>query len=186
MGLVFANVPQAQAIRWTVEVSSKIFDCADVMAYGIFRKVTTLEFFQHHFAKSGHGDGLLMTRQLISTFRQPPLHYLTRSVRRTSGFVLADHPPRIVACPDTAELLSLGARYTVFESRFVPFYGTRREARLGLIYHAGRQTNLSRQSVAGCDTPGRDCTYRIPRPLPHPWDRRPMAANDHHDGIANS
>src|SRR6266852_4752782 len=61
------------------------------MAYGIFRKVTTLEFFQHHFAKSGHGDGLLMTRQLISTFRQPPLHYLTRSVRRTSGFVLARH-----------------------------------------------------------------------------------------------
>src|SRR6266851_2765815 len=60
------------------------------MAYGIFRKVTTLEFFQHHFAKSGHGDGLLMPRQLISTFRQPPLHYLTRSVRRTSGFVLAD------------------------------------------------------------------------------------------------
>src|SRR5216683_1271111 len=91
MGLVFANVPQAQAIRWAVEVSSKIFDCVDVMAYGIFRKVTTLEFFQHHFAKSGHGDGLLMTRQLISTFRQPPLHYLTRSVRRTSGFVLADH-----------------------------------------------------------------------------------------------
>src|SRR5258708_25377937 len=62
------------------------------MAYGIFRKVTTLEFFQHHFAKSGHGDGLLMTRQLISTARQPPLHYLTRSVRRTSGFVLADDP----------------------------------------------------------------------------------------------
>jgi len=31
-----------------------------------------------------------MTRQLISTVRQPPLHYLTRSVRRTSGFVLAD------------------------------------------------------------------------------------------------
>src|SRR6266404_1316136 len=92
MGLVFANVPQAQAIRWAVEVSSKIFDCVDVMAYGIFRKVTTLELFQHHFAKSGHGDGLLMTRQLISTFRQPPLHYLTRSVRRTSGFVLADHP----------------------------------------------------------------------------------------------
>src|SRR6266478_3223816 len=91
MGLVFANVPQAQAIRWTVEVSSKIFDCVDVMTYGIFRKVTTLELFQHHFAKSGHGDGLLMTRQLISTYRQPPLHYLTRSVRRTSGFVLAGY-----------------------------------------------------------------------------------------------
>src|SRR5260221_10611132 len=69
------------------------------MAYGIFRKVTTLEFFQHHFAKSGHGDGLLMTRQLISTFRQPPLHYLTRSVRRTSGFVLADHQAEILGDP---------------------------------------------------------------------------------------
>src|SRR5437660_12489600 len=68
------------------------------MAYGIFRKVTTLEFFQHHFAKSGHGDGLLMTRQLLSTFRQPPLHYLTRSVRRTSGFVLADNTPRKLSC----------------------------------------------------------------------------------------
>src|SRR5438309_6552459 len=67
------------------------------MAYGIFRKVATLEFLQHHFAKSGHGDGLLMTRQLISTFRQPPLHYLTRSVRRTSGFVLADQPEVIDA-----------------------------------------------------------------------------------------
>jgi hypothetical protein len=33
-----------------------------------------------------------MTRQFISTARQPPLHYLTRSVCRTSGFVLADHP----------------------------------------------------------------------------------------------
>jgi hypothetical protein len=31
----------------------------DVMAYGIFRKITTLEFFQHHFTKWGHGDGLL-------------------------------------------------------------------------------------------------------------------------------
>src|SRR5215472_668406 len=63
LGLVFANVLQAQAVRWTVEVSSKIFDCADVVAYGMFRKVTTLELFQHHFAKSGHKD-LLMTRQL--------------------------------------------------------------------------------------------------------------------------
>ena len=38
--------------------------------------------------------GLLMTRQPTSTVRQAPLHYLTRSVRRTSGFVLADHPSR--------------------------------------------------------------------------------------------
>src|SRR5215471_2144352 len=58
------------------------------MAYGVFREVTTLELFQHHFSKSGHGDYLLMTRQLTSTDRQPPFRYLTRSVRRTSGFVL--------------------------------------------------------------------------------------------------
>src|ERR1700726_3111217 len=75
------------------------------MAYGIFRKVTTLEFFQHHFAKSGHGDGLLMTRQFISTARQPPLHYLTRSVCRTSGFVLADNTARCRRLPRTSRSL---------------------------------------------------------------------------------
>src|SRR4029077_17757321 len=69
------------------------------MAYGIFRKVTTLEFFQHHFAKSGHKDYLLMTRQLISTARQPPLHYLTRSVRRASGFVLTGYAEVIPVLP---------------------------------------------------------------------------------------
>src|SRR5258708_2135224 len=81
------------------------------MAYGIFRKVTTLEFFQHHFAKSGHGDGLLMTGQFISTFRHPPLHYLTRSVRRTSGFVLADYTSRM------CRARTLGRDHTVI---FVP------------------------------------------------------------------
>src|SRR4030095_6584006 len=94
-------------------VSSKIFDCVDVMAYGIFRKVTTPELFQHHFAKSGHGDGLLMTRQPTSTVRQPPLHYLTRSVRRTSGFVLADNP----------EVISHGT--PIRDARCDHFYGKR-------------------------------------------------------------
>src|SRR6266446_7139366 len=91
------------------------------MAYGIFRKVTTLEFFQHHFAKSGHGDGLLMTRQLISTFRQPPLHYLTRSVRRTSGFVLADNPAVKQRCaghaPGGRVLLDKGAQSPITPTR---------------------------------------------------------------------
>src|SRR4029077_10981365 len=85
-------------------------------------KVTTLEFFQHHFAKSGHGDGLLMTRQPTSTVRQPPLHYLTRSVRRTSGFVLADHPGVIgrwleSKCP-VRPLLRF-ALYAAIESCFI-------------------------------------------------------------------
>src|SRR5215472_1933189 len=65
-------MPRAQAIRRAVEVSSKILDGADVRAYGFCRVVTSLEFFQHYFAKSGHKD-LLMTRQLTLTARQPPL-----------------------------------------------------------------------------------------------------------------
>src|SRR5712691_8071698 len=87
LGLIFANVPQAQAVRRTVEVSSKIFDCADVVACGMLRVITTLEFFEHHFAKSGHED-LLMTRQLTLAVR----HKLLRSphAQRTppGGFVL--------------------------------------------------------------------------------------------------
>jgi hypothetical protein len=50
LGLVFANVSRPQAVRRTVEASSKIFDCADVMACGSLCVVTTLEFLQHHFA----------------------------------------------------------------------------------------------------------------------------------------
>src|SRR5256885_15070864 len=55
-GLVFANVPRTQTVRLALESPSKIFDCADVVARGILRVITALEFFQHHFAKSGHGD----------------------------------------------------------------------------------------------------------------------------------
>src|SRR5215472_17269068 len=47
---------RAQAIRWAVEVSSKILDGPKVVAYGMFREVTTLEIFQHHFSKMGHRD----------------------------------------------------------------------------------------------------------------------------------
>src|SRR5438552_4975656 len=74
LGLVFANVPRTQTVRRTLESPSKIFDGADVVACGILRVITALEFFQHHFAKSGHKD-LLMTRQLTSTVR----HKLLRS-----------------------------------------------------------------------------------------------------------
>ena len=87
LGLVFANMLRAQAVRRTVESSREIFDYADVIACGIFCVIPTLEFLQHHFAKSGHGD-LLMTRQLISTARQPTRNYLTRSVRRRAATFL--------------------------------------------------------------------------------------------------
>ena len=48
-------------------MSSKIFDSADVMAYGICREVTTLELIQHHFSQTGY---LLVTRIYLS--RQAP------------------------------------------------------------------------------------------------------------------
>ena len=67
-------------------MSRKLFDGTNVAIYGSLGVITTLEFFQHHFAKSGHGD-LLMTRQLISTNRQLLLRHVTRSVRRAAGFV---------------------------------------------------------------------------------------------------
>src|SRR6266478_9947826 len=50
LSLVFTNVSQAQTVGRSVESSTKIFDCADVIPYGIFRVITTLEFLQHHFA----------------------------------------------------------------------------------------------------------------------------------------
>jgi hypothetical protein len=37
-----------------MEASRKILNCADVMTYGSLCVIATLEFFQHHFAKSGH------------------------------------------------------------------------------------------------------------------------------------
>src|SRR5216683_1533145 len=48
--LVFTNVSQAQTVRRTVESSREIFNCAEVIPYGIFRVITTLEFLQHHLA----------------------------------------------------------------------------------------------------------------------------------------
>jgi len=36
--------------RCAEAVQSKIFDCADVIACGMLRVVSTLEFLQHHFA----------------------------------------------------------------------------------------------------------------------------------------
>src|SRR5260370_22692014 len=40
LSLVFTNMPQTQAVRPTVESSSKIFDCANVIACGMLRLVT--------------------------------------------------------------------------------------------------------------------------------------------------
>jgi hypothetical protein len=44
-------IPWLQAVlQDVVEVSSKILDGVDVIAYGMLRKVTALEFLQRHFS----------------------------------------------------------------------------------------------------------------------------------------
>jgi hypothetical protein len=50
LGLILTNVLRAQAVRGTVESSSKILDGVDVTAYSFGRVVTSLEFLQHQFA----------------------------------------------------------------------------------------------------------------------------------------
>ncbi len=53
----------------------------------MLRIITALEFLQHHFSEMGHRD-LLVTHNLSpQSGNHIPVH-LTRSVRRTSGFVL--------------------------------------------------------------------------------------------------
>jgi hypothetical protein len=49
-GLIFANMPGAQAVWGKMESSREIFDGADVTIYGSLCVITTLEFFQHHFS----------------------------------------------------------------------------------------------------------------------------------------
>src|SRR6516164_11497594 len=56
LGLIFANVSRAQTIGRTAESSSKIFHCPDVVSYGTLRVIKTLELFQHHLSKMGHGN----------------------------------------------------------------------------------------------------------------------------------
>jgi hypothetical protein len=46
--------------------------------------ITALEFFQHHFAKSGHRN-TSCDPHLHQAIEQPTLHYLARSVRRRAA-----------------------------------------------------------------------------------------------------
>jgi len=55
-GLIFANVSRAQTIWRAVKSSGKIFDCTNVVAYGILSVITKLEFLQHQFSEMGHRD----------------------------------------------------------------------------------------------------------------------------------
>src|ERR1019366_2718571 len=54
--LVLANVLRSELIRRAVKVTRKILDRLDVAVDGSLRIITTLEFFEHHFAKLGHRE----------------------------------------------------------------------------------------------------------------------------------
>jgi len=113
--LIFANVSRTQAIRGTVEASSKIFDCANVVTYGILSVIAKLSFRAvrpakphekpHEAATSFQWVSLFfrawssssiflrrwvtgtppVTHTYIQAIKQPTLGYLTRSVRRRTA-----------------------------------------------------------------------------------------------------
>jgi hypothetical protein len=86
VGLILANMLRTESIGRFVEESREALDSADVSAYSCLREVTSLEFLQHDFAKTGHRD-LLVTRTLLLAGAERLPLYATRSVRRASGFV---------------------------------------------------------------------------------------------------
>ncbi len=70
MGLPLTDVIGAEPIGRLAEESRESLDSAEIAAYSLRREVTTLEFFQHHFAKTGHRD-LLATRTLSQNTVNP-------------------------------------------------------------------------------------------------------------------
>ena len=59
----------------------EILERLDVAVYGSLGVITTLEFFEHHFAKSGHED-LLVTRQYPDHIDTVHLHAREASAAR--------------------------------------------------------------------------------------------------------
>jgi hypothetical protein len=54
MGLILADVFQFSLVRRAVKVKGKLGNDTQVTGYGSLSIITTLEFFEHHFAKVGH------------------------------------------------------------------------------------------------------------------------------------
>src|SRR5580704_8924970 len=73
-------------IRRTTKMFCERLHNLQVAVHGSLRVITTLELFQHHFAKLGHRD-LLVTHTLRQRSRKVSTCD-TRSVRRAGGFVL--------------------------------------------------------------------------------------------------
>src|ERR1700752_2090766 len=106
-------MPRAQAVRRTVEVSSKILDGPDVVAYGMRREVTTLEFLQHHFSKMGHRDTscdphLYPSHQATTA----PLPHAKRPPR--SGYVLPTKPDKAGKLRQILKIHGQAPAYSMF------------------------------------------------------------------------
>jgi hypothetical protein len=56
VGLILAQVMWTEPVGRLMEMPGEFLDDPDVGFYGTLSVITTLEFFQHHFAKSGHRD----------------------------------------------------------------------------------------------------------------------------------
>src|SRR6202162_2328677 len=86
VGLILTQVLRTELVGSLMEMAGEFLDDPKVGFYGTLSVITTLEFLQHNSAKMGHRD-LLVTHNLSpQSGNHIPVH-LTRSVRRTSGFV---------------------------------------------------------------------------------------------------
>src|SRR5260370_19928303 len=106
---------RAEEIRGEVEVSSKILDCADVGTCGMVSVITTLEFFQHYFAKMGHRNTScdphlhqVIEQPMLPTSREASAARAATSKReyryrcpdlQRNDCPLAKHPDRIIHFP---------------------------------------------------------------------------------------
>src|ERR1700688_2250330 len=86
VGLILTQVLRTKLVGWLMEMAGKFLDDPKVGFYGTLSVITALEFLQHHSAKMGHRD-LLVTHNLSPQSGNHISVHLTRSVRRTSGFV---------------------------------------------------------------------------------------------------
>src|SRR5713101_4789318 len=91
-------------------MSSKIFYCTKVVAYGILCIITKLEFFQHHFSKMGHGNTscdphLHLSHQATNAAlphaqRPPPGGYVLNADTVFESIPQGSRQHSTVACPD--------------------------------------------------------------------------------------
>src|ERR1019366_10457192 len=89
--LVLADVLRSELIRRAPKVPRKILDRLDVAVDGSLSVITTLEFFEHHFAKVVIGD-LLMTQPypLTGTLPTPSTRKRLPLRLRSNGLVGSD------------------------------------------------------------------------------------------------